>query len=76
MSATVITVIGDQIVSEDADEHFARIATERHVLAMRHLARVERQRYLVDVERAEGSGAYYRLKAAFLIDWEKRRGQP
>ena len=72
--ATVITMIGDTITKEQIDAHFARIACEKHVLALRRLSLTERRDYLANVERAEGSGAFYRLKAAFTADWEKRRG--
>jgi hypothetical protein len=72
--ATVITMIGDTITQEPADEHFARIACEKHVQTLRRLSLSERRAYMVTVEQKEGSQAYYRLKAAYVSDWERRTG--
>ena len=86
MLATVITMIDGKITQEPAAEHFARIerekaeaaereaSTTRHCQAMRRLNLVERRAYLTTVEQAEGSGAYYRLKAAVTAEWQRRRG--
>jgi len=75
--ATVITMIGDQIVHEDAEAHFARIEAERtqakhveNLLFMKGLS--TRQDYLAGVANREGAEAAASLKEAFGRAWDAK----
>jgi hypothetical protein len=80
MTATVITCIGDQIVTEDAEVHFQRIEAEKDAAKLRtHLAnlrpmsqRYMRTAYVEAVERKEGKPAADKLRAAFVAEWDAK----
>jgi hypothetical protein len=56
--------------------HLARIdreVRESHIQAMSRLDTEGRRAYLQRVERSEGAASMEKLKAAYLVAWEKRR---
>jgi hypothetical protein len=81
--ATVITTIGDQILTEDADAHFARIAAEKQAAAervrARHVANLMRismlslrQEYLANLTLREGKESADLTRAEFAAAWQRR----
>jgi len=87
VNATVITMVGDTIMSEPADEHFARIEAEQLAAAeraqARHVANLlglsakhMRHEYIANLARREGQPAADLVRDAFVAAWNARKAAP